>query len=292
MSKKHSFNILMESEFEKAEIAMAVQNITDTLQKQAEQLSKIKIEQVPAISGRIKAEVGLEESQAFTNAIIPAIDSALDATMQAKEAIDTEKLKITGDIDGASDIEVDVERDIDTDLGSIDAELEGEADVDLDVELADGAEEDLLGGDEDLGGMEEVSRELKAESIKTSKKMIKEGKVESFAKKIEATKRKLRGKPAKENFGQKDVDKLKSMIDSSDYSAESNQMRDMVDSFDNWVSSDAPFNESKQMKCKVIVESVKGKIGSKTFNTLEEGKSWTMANAKHIKAVKNILPVK
>lgn len=132
-NKSHIFS-LMESEIEKAQIVMAVQNeIVDKLQRDAEKIANMKIDVLGPIVDRIKAEHGLDAAEAFRDLIASEIDQALDAVMQVKDRINTETLKLTGDISSAPDVEqdlgaeppmdsFDMEADFTTDEPELDAE--------------------------------------------------------------------------------------------------------------------------------------------------------------------------
>lgn len=100
---------LMESEIEKAQIVMAVQNeIVEKLQRDAEKMANMKIDILGPIVERIKAEHGLEAAEAFRDLITREIDQALDIVMQVKDRINTETLKLTGDLSSAPSIEQDL----------------------------------------------------------------------------------------------------------------------------------------------------------------------------------------
>lgn len=104
-----SMQRLMESEIEKAQIVMAVQNeIVEKLQRDAEKIANMKIDVLGPIVERIKAEHGLEAADAFRDLITREIDQALDIVMQVKDRINTETLKLTGDLSSAPSIEQDL----------------------------------------------------------------------------------------------------------------------------------------------------------------------------------------
>ena len=106
---RSSMQRLMESEIEKAQIVMAVQNeIVEKLQRDAEKIANMKIDILGPIVERIKAEHGLEAAEAFRDTIQCEIDQALDIVMQVKDRINTETLKLTGDLSSAPSIEQDL----------------------------------------------------------------------------------------------------------------------------------------------------------------------------------------
>lgn len=100
---------LVESEMEKAQIVMAVSNeIVEKLQRDAEKIANMKVDVLGPIVDRIKAEHGLAPAEAFRDTIYRLIDQALEAVMHVKDQINTETLKLTGDISSAPSIEQDM----------------------------------------------------------------------------------------------------------------------------------------------------------------------------------------
>lgn len=111
MSKNHIL-MLAESEIEKAQIVMAVNNeVVEKLQRDAEKMSNMKIDVLGPIVERIKAEHGLEPAENFRDTITRLLDQALDTVMQVKDQIHTETLKLTGDISSAPSMEQDLGMD-------------------------------------------------------------------------------------------------------------------------------------------------------------------------------------
>lgn len=130
MSKNHIL-MLAESEIEKAQIVMAVNNeIVEKLQRDAEKMSNMKIDVLGPIVERIKAEHGLEPAENFRDTITRLIDQALDTVMQVKDQIHTETLKLTGDISSAPSLE----QDLGADAGM--GDLMGGADLGMEDPLA------------------------------------------------------------------------------------------------------------------------------------------------------------
>lgn len=101
--------MLVESEIEKAQIVMAVQNeIVEKMQRDAEKMANMKIDVLGPIVERIKAEHGLDAAETFRDTITRLIDQSLDVIMQVKDQIHTETLKLTGDVSSAPSIEQDL----------------------------------------------------------------------------------------------------------------------------------------------------------------------------------------
>lgn len=118
MAKNHIL-MLAESEIEKAQIVMAVNNeIVEKLQRDAEKMSNMKIDVLGPIVERIKAEHGLEPAENFRDTITRLLDQALDQVMHVKDQIHTETLKLTGDISSAPELEQDLGMEAGMDAGA------------------------------------------------------------------------------------------------------------------------------------------------------------------------------
>ncbi len=146
---------LLESNMEKAEIVLAVKGeIVDKLQRQAEVINNMGVDVLGPLLDRIKAEHGVDASDAFKSQISGYLDTAVKTIMDVKDRISTETLKLTGDITSSPDV---------SDLGAgdfdnVDVEAETPSfDIEADAELPDA--EDTL-SDEDIEPMP-VEREMK-----------------------------------------------------------------------------------------------------------------------------------
>ena len=148
---------LLESELERSELVMASRNIVDEVQDMVEAISKIKIEKLASLVDRIKAEHGLETAESFNAEVGAQLDASLDILTVAKDSIDTQSHKLSGDVDP----------DAVADMGGTD-ELEDP--MAPEMELGDEGGEDLapeldLGLDDELAEPEAIERELKESKI-------------------------------------------------------------------------------------------------------------------------------
>lgn len=146
MAKGNHILMLAESEIEKAQIVMAVHNeIVEKMQRDAEKMSNMKVDILGPIVERIKAEHGLAPAENFRDTITRLLDQALDVVMQVKDQINTETLKLTGDISSAPSIEQDLGAN--AAMAGGDANLGGLGDAaDLagaDFEFGDGMSDDV-----------------------------------------------------------------------------------------------------------------------------------------------------
>lgn len=141
---KKNLTKLFESEIEKAEITLAVRDISDKLQKIASDLSRTTVDDVPSIVERIKATHGVEAGNEFGQIVSDKIGELTDKVIEVKSAIDDRALVLSGDADSSdfnskNDMEDDEEMEFDndeiddeTDMGSDEDEDENE-DKDIDT---------------------------------------------------------------------------------------------------------------------------------------------------------------
>jgi hypothetical protein len=115
---------LFESEMEKAEIALAVRDISDRLQKVASDLSRTSVDDVPSIVERIKASHGVDKGNDFGKTVTDKINELIQHVLEAKSAIDDQTLVLSGD---ASATELDLKPDMEDDMGFDDEDMADDA---------------------------------------------------------------------------------------------------------------------------------------------------------------------
>lgn len=153
---QQTFVSLMESELERAEIVLAARNIVDDVQDMIEDLSKAKVERLSPLVDRIKAEFGLDIAENFNSSVSSQLESALQSLSAVKDAIDTESLKLSGDVEpeAVSDF----------------SEPE-ETGAELDVDLGD------TGVDSGVDSIDPIDPEAGEETIEPLDRTLKENKV-------------------------------------------------------------------------------------------------------------------
>jgi len=159
---------LLENELEKAQVVLAAKDIIDSLQKIAEDLTKIQTESVMPIGDELRMQFGTEVAEKFANIAKSSIDTAFNAVRTAKEQLGDEVAKIQAVMSGepyptdiSSDEEVNMDEPAVGDLGVDDAI--GSEEVNLDAALGGVADEPALG-------------RVKKESRTSSKKAVVESK--------------------------------------------------------------------------------------------------------------------
>jgi len=103
----NNFVKLLESNLEKSEIVLAVQNIADEIQKMIKKLGEIKLENISPLSDRIKAVYGVKSAEQFTSSISTNLAQAIEQLSSVREEINTKSLVLSGDV-AESDMESDL----------------------------------------------------------------------------------------------------------------------------------------------------------------------------------------
>ena len=78
---------VMESELDQAEVLLAAKQMADDLQKMAENLASMQVEELMSITNAMKEEVGVAEADAFSQSAEMAIGQALDAVKKANDDV-------------------------------------------------------------------------------------------------------------------------------------------------------------------------------------------------------------
>ena len=152
-------NPIMENELDQAEVLLAAKNMADDLQKMAENLASMQVEELMSITNAMKEEVGTAEADAFNTSAEAAIGSALEAVKTANAQVADAVLVAQGQAP-ESDMGMD-DTSMDMDGGLDDIEVEPEMD---DFEGADAASAET-----DEGG-----REMKEDAYLQALSMVKE----------------------------------------------------------------------------------------------------------------------
>jgi len=155
-------------DLDQAEVLLAAKQMADDLQKMAENLASMQVEDLMSITNAMKEEVGTAEADAFNQAAEAAIGSALEAVKSANSQVANAVLAAQGEqvADGGA---MDT---MDTDFGD-------------DLDMGDEFAGDELGGDEfggdDFEGVDAASgddnpigREMKEDKYVTAMRMVKE----------------------------------------------------------------------------------------------------------------------
>jgi len=144
------------ADLDTAEVLLAAKQMADDLQKMAENLASMQVEDLMSITNAMKEEVGTAEAEAFNQAAESAISSALEAVKAANEGVSNAVLAAQGqpvatDMDAPMDAPADMpagdDMDVDVDMGGDDFGGADAMDADSDMdgrEMKEGFTKDQL----------------------------------------------------------------------------------------------------------------------------------------------------
>lgn len=155
-------------DLDQAEVLLAAKQMADDIQKMAENLASMQVEDLMSITNAMKEELGTAEAEAFGATAESAINAALESVKAANSAVTTALLVAQGQQveDGGS---MDT---LDTDFGD---DL-GMGDDFADDEFADDESgmDDFEGTDAASGAENPIGREMKEDKYITAMRMVKE----------------------------------------------------------------------------------------------------------------------
>lgn len=154
---------VMENELDQAEVLLAAKNMADDLQKMAENLASMQVEELMSITNAMKEEVGTAEADAFNTSAETAIGSALEAVKAANAQVADAVLVAQGQAP---------ESDMSMDMGGDDAEAgldDMSGDIEMEPEMDDFEGADAASAETDEGG-----REMKEDAYLKALSMVKE----------------------------------------------------------------------------------------------------------------------
>lgn len=151
-------NLMESQDLDQAEVLLAAKQMAEDLQKMAENLASMQVEDLMSITNAMKEEVGTAEAEAFNASAEMAISSALEAVKSANEQVTNAVLQAQG-----QPVETDMDMEEPMDL----EEPTDELPVD-DFEGADAAD--------DMS--DETGREMKEDAYLSALKMVKEAQVD------------------------------------------------------------------------------------------------------------------
>ena len=150
-----------------AELVMAAKDMVDRVTGWMEDTAEMQTESMLELADAIRDEMGSEQSEAFVNAVKPALE-ALYATMETTRDTLTQGVgMLTGEAEPADTMgaEDDMAMEPTTDMEAGD-------EVDMDMEAGADDEDQFAASEPAAGGEEEAGRE-KRESVQHSKKKLK-----------------------------------------------------------------------------------------------------------------------
>jgi hypothetical protein len=145
---------LMESEMGKSEAILAAKDMVDSIQDMVEKVSKMQVEQLPALIDTIRDQIGMTEADAFKNAMGQLLTDVSTALGQARETADTSARQLAGEDMGGAGLGMVPGADTlgAPDLGAAPPSLGEPSDLDSDLSPDEfGATDAAAGGEEPVG---------------------------------------------------------------------------------------------------------------------------------------------
>jgi len=164
INTKMAENTLMENDLDSAEVLLAAKQMADDLQKMAENLASMQVEELMSITNAMKEEVGIAEADAFTASAEAAISSALDAVKAANAQVNDAVLVAQGQAPATDMMEPEM---------GMDAEVAPEMDMDAEV-APDMGMDDFEGADAASAETDEDGREMKEDAYLSALRLVKE----------------------------------------------------------------------------------------------------------------------
>jgi hypothetical protein len=165
-AKEETVNNITESaDLDQAEVLLAAKQMADDLQKMAENLASMQVEDLMSITNAMKEEVGTAEAEAFNAAAEAAIGSALEAVKTANDQVSNAVLTAQGQPVTDMDTTPDMEAPMGDEMPDMD--------VDLDMD-AEAPADDFEGTDAADNSFDDTGREMKEDKYLAAVRMIKE----------------------------------------------------------------------------------------------------------------------
>lgn len=146
---------LFESEMGKSEAILAAKDMVDSLQDMVEKVSKMQVEQLPALIDTIRDQIGMSEADNFKNAMGQLLTDVSTALGQARETADTSARELAGeDMAGHGMATMGVGDTVGMPSDEPTNSISSPPDLDTDSELDSdefGGTDAAAGGDEELG---------------------------------------------------------------------------------------------------------------------------------------------
>jgi len=139
---------LQEGEVDQAQVVLAAQDMVDQVQKMIENMSDLKVKELPALADGIRGQMGTDQSTQFQTAAGSALDSLVAALSTAKEELNSatgiltgEELSVPGE-EGMDDMGMDMGMDAELDAAPTD-DMAMDAGLDAEMDALDAPEGDL-----------------------------------------------------------------------------------------------------------------------------------------------------
>jgi|15BtaG_2_1085339.scaffolds.fasta_scaffold00262_19 hypothetical protein len=166
-TQEETVKVSESADLDQAEVLLAAKQMADDLQKMAENLASMQVEDLMSITNAMKEEVGTAEAEAFNVAAEAAIGGALDAVKAANEGVSNAVLAAQG-------------QEIPSDMDDMDMGIDTTPDLDMDVDVGDEEPEadDFEGADAADSSFDDTGREMKEDAYLAAMRIVKEAQSE------------------------------------------------------------------------------------------------------------------
>ena len=127
--------IMVENEeVEKSQVVLAAQDMVDQVQKMLEDVGQMQVKELPALVSSIESEIGVNESQAYNDAVSAQLDTLSAALKESTAALKNALNGVTGQaVDAAFDAGAEIGADVGAEVGMDAGMAAGEEEADMDM---------------------------------------------------------------------------------------------------------------------------------------------------------------
>ena len=147
---------LMEQDLDQAELVLAAKDMVDNIQKMAEDLASMQVEDLMPLTDAMRESFGTEQAEIFNQSVDTILGSALDAIKTTREGVDQAIMVLTGEAVPMNDMMGD--------------EMPPAGDMGDEMEIP--AEDEFAGDEAEAGGEGEPLGRIPKESIENAKKLL------------------------------------------------------------------------------------------------------------------------
>jgi hypothetical protein len=169
-AKAKKRKITESADLDQAEVLLAAKQLADDLQKMAENLASMQVEDLMSITNAMKEEVGTAEAEAFNAAAEAAIGGALEAVKAANASVSNAVLVAQGQ-PVTTDMDTDVGMEPESPAGDMGSDEVAGGDLDIEAGLGD---DEFAGADGADSGFDDSGREMKEDAYLAAMRMVKE----------------------------------------------------------------------------------------------------------------------
>ncbi|RZD42880.1 MAG: hypothetical protein CXT73_02100 [Methanobacteriota archaeon] len=152
---------LMEQDLDQAELVLAAKDMVDRLQKMAEDLAGMQVEDLMPLTDAMRESFGMEQAEAFSASVDATLGAALETIKATREQVDQSVLVLTGEGAPVNDMMGGEAMP----AGDMGAPLPGE-------EMAVPAEDEFAGEEAAAGVEGEPLGRIPKESVQIAKKLL------------------------------------------------------------------------------------------------------------------------